>query len=276
MQTVCKLSMRWPVLMLAMGALLARVPAPAAEKAAKTRAEAAEERMVRDVTFLASDECEGRGPTTRGINKAADYIVREFKKAGLAPGGKHGSYFQPFTIPGSHLVRPATLTLRGPLGQQITLRQGVHFHPMGIASSGAYKDVPLVFAGYGMKAEGKDFNYDDFRDVDVSGKVLVVLRDTPCAGNRYVSIDGQRRRQHATFTQKLLNAEKRDALGVLFVNDADTAKDGDDLLDFGFTATARIPVKLPAFHLHRSVLETLLAAAAPRRFPRSRRTSTAS
>ncbi|MBI1916864.1 MAG: M28 family peptidase [Planctomycetes bacterium] len=261
MQTVRKSLVCWPALVLVMVALLVRVPAPAAEKAAKARAEVAQERMRRDIIFLASDECEGRGPTTRGINKAADYIAREFKKAGLAPGGKDGSYFQPFTLPGSRLAGPATLTLRGPLGQQITLRQGVQFHPMGIASSGAYKDVPLVFAGYGMKAEGKDFMYDDFKDIDVSGKVLVVLRDTPCPGNRFVSIDGQRRRQHATFTQKMVNAEKRDALGILFVNDADTATDGDDLLDFNFTATARVPVKMPAFHLHRSVLEMLLAGS---------------
>src|SRR5947199_6497328 len=115
MQTVCKLSMRWPVLMLAMGALLARVPAPAAEKAAKTRAEAAEERMVRDIAFLASDECEGRGPTTRGINKAADYIAREFIKAVLAPGCKNGSYFQPFNLPVKCIVGPVTIPLSVPL-----------------------------------------------------------------------------------------------------------------------------------------------------------------
>src|SRR5262245_7828020 len=139
MQTVRKSLLNRPALVLAVVALLVRVPAPAAEKVAKTRAEVAEERMLRDLTFLASDECEGRGPGTRGINKAADYIATEFKKAGLAPGGKDGSYFQPFTIPGSRLVRQPSVTLRGPLGQRITLRPGTHFHPMGIASSGAYK-----------------------------------------------------------------------------------------------------------------------------------------
>jgi len=261
MQTVRKWFVRSPALVLAVVALLARVPAPAAEKTARTRIEESEARMRRDIAYLASDELEGRGPTTRGINLAADYIAREFKKAGLKPGGKNGTYFQPFTIPGARLVRPATITLRGPLGQEITLRQGVHFHPMGLASTGAYKDVPLVFAGYGMTAQGKDFTYDDYKDLAAGGKVVVVLRDTPCPGNRYVSVDGQRRRQHSTFTQKMTNAEKHDALGVLFVNDADTAQDGDDLLDFNFTATARIPIKLPAFHLRRSVLEAMLAGS---------------
>ena len=55
--------------------------------------------MKSDVTYLASDELEGRGPTTKGINKAADYIADEFKKAGLKPGGVDGTYFQPFPYP---------------------------------------------------------------------------------------------------------------------------------------------------------------------------------
>src|SRR5690242_8548106 len=74
-------------------AVLAWSPAPAAETVANA-AMASEARLRRDVTFLASDECEGRGPTTRGIDKAADYIAAEFKKAGLKLAGADGSYFQ--------------------------------------------------------------------------------------------------------------------------------------------------------------------------------------
>ena len=46
-----------------------------------------------DLFFLASKECEGRGPTTKGLNLAADYISESFKKAGLKPMGKDGTYF---------------------------------------------------------------------------------------------------------------------------------------------------------------------------------------
>src|SRR2546425_1889150 len=81
--------------------------------------EESEARMRRDITCLASDECEGRGPGTKGIDKAADYIAGEFKKAGLKPGGTAG-YFQPFTIfEGVKQDGPATMRLRGPLGQEI-------------------------------------------------------------------------------------------------------------------------------------------------------------
>ena len=52
--------------------------------------EAAEARLRRDVTFLASDECEGRGIGTKGLDKAADYIVAQFTEAGLKPRGRPG------------------------------------------------------------------------------------------------------------------------------------------------------------------------------------------
>src|SRR5438105_1639923 len=87
--------------------------------------EAVEARMRKDITYLASDECEGRGVSTRGINLAADYIAGEFKKAGLKPAGTDGTYFEPFSITtGTKLGSPNVLVLRGPLGQVIELRQG--------------------------------------------------------------------------------------------------------------------------------------------------------
>src|SRR5947208_11028362 len=85
-----------------------------------------EARMRKDITYLASDECEGRGVSTKGINLAADYIAGEFKKAGLKPAGADGTYFEPFSITtGTKLGSPNVLVLRGPLGQVIELRQGV-------------------------------------------------------------------------------------------------------------------------------------------------------
>ena len=88
--------------------------------------EAIEARMRKDITFLASDECEGRGVTTRGINLAADYLAAEFKKAGLKPAGEDGSYFLPFQWAGAVLLEPPPLSLRGPEGQKIEPTAGRH------------------------------------------------------------------------------------------------------------------------------------------------------
>jgi hypothetical protein len=66
----------------------------------------------KDIYFLASDDCEGRGPLTKGLDLAADYISQQFKAAGLKPLGKDGSYFQPFSISGAKLDEKPTLVIK--------------------------------------------------------------------------------------------------------------------------------------------------------------------
>jgi hypothetical protein len=231
-------------------------PAPAGESEAAVQA--TEERLRRDVTYLASDELEGRGPTTKGLEKAADYIADQFKQAGLKPGGVDGTWFQPFGYPANLLDEPARLGLKGPKGQEIELKQGFQFQPMGLSKSGKLT-APVVFAGYGLtSAEAK---YDDYDGLDVADKVVVVLRDAPHGGNE----ERAKRLQAGTsFTRKVINAAAHKAAAVLFVNDAETAKTGDDLFDFDFTAL-RVPPDariVPAFHVRRSVLQTMLQASA--------------
>src|SRR5581483_9716053 len=108
-----------------------------------------ESRMRRDITILASDEFEGRGVTTRGIQKAADYIAEQFRQAGLKPGGKDGSYFQPFTMKGATETGPSRLRLTGPQGQDVVLQQGLQFQPLGMSAPGEAKGG-LAFVGYGI------------------------------------------------------------------------------------------------------------------------------
>src|SRR5947209_11348061 len=162
---------RWPALLLAGAFALYAVPVPAAELADK-RADS-EARLKKDVFCLASDECEGRGPTTKGLNKAADYIAAEFKKAGLKPGGPEDSYFQPFPLPAAVQDAPAVLTLHGPQGQEIELKEGAQFAALAYGAAGKADDAGVVFAGYGAAAD--PLKYDDFADLDVAGKVVIVL-----------------------------------------------------------------------------------------------------
>src|SRR5271166_1595364 len=102
------------------------------------RAQAAEnpvqERMRKDIVFLASDGCEGRGITTNGINLAADYIAAEFKAAGLKPANADRGFFQPFTINGpGKLDRPNALQLKGPAGQIMDLEIDKQFQVLGLS-----------------------------------------------------------------------------------------------------------------------------------------------
>src|SRR5512139_3834827 len=97
-----------------LGVLIAAVHPAAAQKPFE---DPVLERMRKDVFFLASPECEGRGVDTKGIDKAADYVAEAFKKAGLKPAMKNGSYFQPFSfVASAKLGEPNRLTLTGPGG----------------------------------------------------------------------------------------------------------------------------------------------------------------
>ncbi len=206
-----------------------------------------EARLKRDVTFLASPQCEGRGPTTQGLKRAGDYIASEFKKAGLKPGN-NGSYFQPFHIAGAR----GAITLVGPRGQRIALQQGIHFNPLGYDQAGKVSG-PLAFAGYGLSVKG----YDDYAGRDVKGKVVIILRDTPRPGT-----PGRPKEflAGAPFVTKLAVAQKHGARAVLFVNDADTAQDSDAPLDFSYTALGRGGRHIPAFFIRRDDFARMLPA----------------
>jgi hypothetical protein len=219
---------------------------------------AAEARMKKDITFLASDLCEGRGINTQGINRAADYIAAEFQKAGLKPAGEEGSYFQPFTMSGAAtLGSPINLDLLGPLGQKVKLKHGEHFEVLGLSASGKLM-APLVFAGYAATA--KEIGYDDFQGVDVSGKIVVVIRRTPRPGSTTTPFDGSNAELHATLTKKLDNAEKHNAAAVLFVSDRQMAGSQDRLMEFGYTSFGSA-FKVPALHIHRSLADELTQSA---------------
>ena len=69
--------------------------------------------LLAHVKFLSSDELEGRGNGTKGLERAADYIAEQFKAAGLQPGGTNGTWFQPFElVTGLTVGEPNRLTLR--------------------------------------------------------------------------------------------------------------------------------------------------------------------
>jgi hypothetical protein len=209
-----------------------------------------EERLRKDVTFLASDECEGRGPTTQGLNKAADYIAEEARKAGLKPGFK-GGWFQPFTIAGAE----GKVILAGPTGQRIELQQRVQFFPLG-HDQGGKATGEVVFAGYGITC--KKPAYDDYDGLDVKDKVVVLLRDTPKAKE---SRESKEMKAQAPLVTKLALAQKKGAVAVLFINDAETATPKDSPVDFSFVKlNPRGRGHLLSVMAQREVVETMLPA----------------
>ncbi|HEX4588878.1 MAG TPA: hypothetical protein VH120_03045, partial [Gemmataceae bacterium] len=106
-------------------ALFLRADAPPKTSVARMRA---------DLTFLASDACEGRGPGTAGIDKAADHVAATFKTAGLNGAMPDGSFFQPFTVRGNPTLAPgARVNLAGPGGEPTDLKLDEQFQAIGLS-----------------------------------------------------------------------------------------------------------------------------------------------
>lgn len=231
--------------------------------------QASEARLKRDVTFLASDECEGRGIGTKGLDKASEYIASQFAQAGLKPGGVGGTYFQPFQVIGSpELDGPATLVLHGPMGQTIKLKQGSDFQVSGLSGAADIK-APIVFAGFGATAPKA--GYDDYAGIDVKGKIVLVLRHVPRWSNDATPFDGSRKDQHAGLETKQSLAAANGAAALILVNDAVEADKGDPLMPYdllarasgGYTLANRTGAKprLPFVQLRRSVADTLFMSS---------------
>ena len=217
-------------------------------------------RVSADLRFLASDELEGRGPGTRGLEEAGDYLRDAFRELGLESGTPEGSYRQPFqvSLDAQPVVGQSSVILRGPEGQQWTLEAGRDFQPLAAGGSGT-ASAPLVFAGYGISAPA--LGYDDFEGLDVAGQVLVVFRHEPQQEDENSRFDGKQATKHAHISSKLQQAKQRKAAGVLLVNPpVTTAAEGGDPLAAPHAFGSR-PAGVPLVHVSQAVLDRLLAAA---------------
>ncbi len=176
------------------------------------------QRMLDAIKYLASDELEGRGVKTRGINLAADYIEKEFKAAGLNVQSVDGGAFQKFKInTGSKLGPKNEIQLTGPDSKSIPLKYDKDFRACSFGGSGKF-DAELVFCGYGIDA--KDVKYNDYAGIDVKDKVVIIMRRTPQQGDKKSPFAGAHGvSRYAALRYKVSTAFGKGAKAILFVND---------------------------------------------------------
>jgi hypothetical protein len=205
-------------------ALVIALPAHSAKKDRLERATTTLERITSSVEYLASDDLEGRGVGTDGLNKAADYIAGYFADLGLETDIFGGTPFQKFTVVMSAEMGPSEqnrVTLKGPASDDkepvvVKLELGRQFNPLSLGGTGK-ADAPIVFVAYGISAP--KLKYDDYAEIDVKGKVVVIIRKEPQQENPHSAFDGKRSSRHAFFTTKVSNAYQHGAAAVLIVND---------------------------------------------------------
>src|SRR6187200_1320109 len=134
-------------------------------------------RIRADVEFLASDKLEGRDTGSRGHAIAADYVASQFRAIGLEPAGEKGGWFQQVPFRRASFDTPPRLTLMIG-GKTVALEQGkdVSLRP-SVTTKNVRQSAGFVFVGYGL--EDQRFGFDDYRGLDVRGKIVVSLSGTP-------------------------------------------------------------------------------------------------
>jgi len=130
--------------------------------------------LLAHMRVLASDEFEGRGPGTAGDSKTVDYLVRQFRKLGLAPGNPDGSYVQRVPLMGFETSSRASLTTAKGTFELERLKDYVAISRLARADLEA---LELVFVGYGTVAP--EYGWDDYKGLDVKGKAIVMLVNDP-------------------------------------------------------------------------------------------------
>ena len=176
-------------------------------------------RFSQDVKTLSDDSYEGRAPATPAEAKTVDYISGQMKAAGLKPGGPGGKWTQDVPLLKSDIVGTPSLSVKmggvaRPLvqGEEIAARAALTGH-----ARVDIKGAPLVFVGYGVKAPER--NWDDFKGVDLKGKILVVLVNDPDFEGGEGDFGGKAMTYYGRWTYKFEEGARQGAAGVLVVHE---------------------------------------------------------
>ncbi|MEO8547064.1 MAG: M28 family metallopeptidase, partial [Sphingomicrobium sp.] len=182
------------------------------------------------IQTLGSDAFEGRGVATRAEVKSVGYLVGQFRAAGLSPGGDlvRGKRQWTQAVPLSKSDIVGTPQLRLAIGNTFeNLIQGEQIavrSPMNGASAVNLHNAPLLFVGYGVTAPER--GWDDFKDVDVKGKILVELVNDPDFEGGECDFGGKAMTYYGRWTYKYEEAARRGAAGVMVIHEIGPASYG--------------------------------------------------
>ena len=204
-----------------------QAPAPAAAITRMPQIQA--DRLLEHTKALSADAFEGRAPGTKGEELTVQYLVEQFKALGLQPGNTDGTYVQKVPLVGitARNTQPLTVT-KGSEKKTFEWAEEVVAWTKHVADTAAIKDSELIFVGYGVDAP--EFNWDDFKDVDVTGKTLVILVNDPqVPGPSNASVldpdvfKGDAMTYYGRWTYKYEEAARRGAAGALIVHETGPA-----------------------------------------------------
>ena len=172
---------------------------------------------------LSDDVMEGRGPGSAGDERSRAYLSAVLREGGLEPGGRRRSWEQPFEIVGISGEVPLHLVVhraRSPrVGVARVQARTSSRSPAPSARRSALDRAELVFVGYGIQAP--EYRWDDYKGVDLRGKVLVMLNNDPDWDPEL--FDGETRLYYGRWTYKYESAAAQGAAGAILIHTDDSA-----------------------------------------------------
>jgi len=173
------------------------------------------------VRFLAHDLLEGRGTGQRGGDIAAEYIATQFALSGLKPAGDNGTYMQKVPMVGVTTQPESTFSLVASSGQPMQLKL-LDDYVVSNQTQQPQSDInaDIVYVGYGIEAP--EYNWDDYKGVDVKGKVLLMLVNEPPSDDPNF-FKGKALTYYGRWTYKFEEAARKGAAGVLLIHRTDMA-----------------------------------------------------
>ncbi len=185
-------------------------------------------RILAHTKVLASDEFEGRAPGTPGEEKTVQYLTAQFQKLGLKPGNTDGTYIQKVPLVGITGTEAKPLVVTGKGKATFKWRDDVVAWTKHVADAASIENSDLVFVGYGVVAP--EYNWDDFKGVDLKGKTMVVLVNDPQVPDPSDpskldarTFNGTAMTYYGRWTYKFEEAARRGAAGALIIHETGPA-----------------------------------------------------
>jgi Zn-dependent M28 family amino/carboxypeptidase len=176
---------------------------------------------------LASDDFQGRAPGSEGETRTIAYLIERFRALGLEPGGEHGGWTQLVPLIHTRVPAAAGFTVASH-GQMVALRSPDDIYVSTVRETEriAIHNAPMVFVGYGVTAPERGWN--DFGDVDLTGKIAVFLVNDPDFEARPGDpvngrFGGRAMTYYGRWTYKFEEAARRGAIGALVIHETDAA-----------------------------------------------------
>jgi Zn-dependent M28 family amino/carboxypeptidase len=173
------------------------------------------------VKFLSHDLLEGRGTGQRGGDFAAEYMATQFAEYGLKPAGDNGSFLQKVPLVGITTLAETRFTLLPKQGAALNLKLLDDYEAYDQTQQPQSEvNADIVFVGYGIDAP--EYNWDDYKGVDVRGKVLLMLVNEPPSDDPHF-FKGKALTYYGRWTYKYEEAARKGAAGVILIHKEDMA-----------------------------------------------------